>query len=165
MDVPGEAAMPLRGKIDRVDENVTTGAWRVIDYKTSESAKRPFKTHHDRGKLPDDLAELEWFDLQLPLYFLLVTRGELALPADRIELGYVALPKQTDGVEWHAAEWMPEQIEHGLDAARNVVRAIRRGEYNVDRLEDDINADFDDFAHLPEQRIHRRAGQRGRDWR
>lgn len=155
LDVPGQSAMPIRGRIDRIDRHEATGRWRIIDYKTSESAKSPYKTHHDRSKLPDGCADLEWCDLQLPLYHLLATRCAIALPADQIELGYIALPKQSDGVEWQHAEWSAEQIEHGLDAARDVVRAIRRGEFDSDRMERDIDAEYDDFARICQTSVFR----------
>jgi hypothetical protein len=146
LDVPGQDPMPLRGQIDRIDVHEREGRWRVIDYKSSESAKSPMKAHHDRKKPPDALDDLEWIDLQLPLYHFLVTRGPLKLPADRIELGYVVLPKQTGGVQWLIAEWSPEHLQHGIETAREVVRKIREGAFS--ELGEDIDPAFDAFARI-----------------
>jgi len=52
LDVPGEAPMPIRGVIDRVDRHERTGAWRIIDYKTGERGAGPLETHHGRKTLP-----------------------------------------------------------------------------------------------------------------
>ena len=73
--------LDLSGKIDRIERNVVTGAWRVVDYKTHTKADPPQKKHF-RARLDDEWlpsAELEffngkkqikkrWADLQLPLY-------------------------------------------------------------------------------------------------
>lgn len=155
LDVPGQPPMLLHGTIDRIDENIRTGAWRVIDYKTSERAKPPFTAHHNLTKPPEVIEELEWTDLQLPLYHLLATRSDLQLPADRVELGYIVLPKRTDGVEWHVGDWTPAQIAHGIETAREVVRAIRRGEYDVGHMQRDIDAEFDDFARICQTTVFR----------
>ena len=70
----------LTGTIDRIEQNATTGALRVIAYKTFSSAKKPAQTHFapvshnwfsaaqievltSRG-----IAKKTWKNLQLPLY-------------------------------------------------------------------------------------------------
>jgi ATP-dependent helicase/DNAse subunit B len=150
LDVPGEDPMPLRARIDRIDEHPATGRWRVIDYKTGERGDDPIRTHHAAVKLPDTVVGLQWRDLQLPLYHLLVTQSEqLRLPKSSIELGYIVLPKQSDGARWHIAPWTMAHLQHGLDAARQVVRdiraAVRSGKFNMNR---DIDSRFDDFARI-----------------
>lgn len=71
----------LSGKIDRIEKNDLTGAWRVLDYKTHGKATPPSKKHF-ASRLPKEWlpsAEFEfhngkqevkkrWADLQLPLY-------------------------------------------------------------------------------------------------
>ena len=73
-------SLQLTGTIDRIEQNATTGALRVIDYKTFSSAKKPAQTHFapvshnwfsaaqvevltNRG-----IAKKTWKNLQLPLY-------------------------------------------------------------------------------------------------
>ena len=77
--------MLVRGCIDRVERNCETGTVRVLDYKTSATAKEPAKVHwgtyrekRDAKNVPE-YARLDikvnnrggarrWLDLQLPLY-------------------------------------------------------------------------------------------------
>ncbi len=73
-------SLQLSGTIDRIEQNATTGALRVIDYKTFSSVKKPAQTHFaptshswfsaaqvevltSRG-----IAKKSWKNLQLPLY-------------------------------------------------------------------------------------------------
>jgi len=70
------AGMPVRGKIDRVDRHRETGAVRIIDYKTSDSAVTPRDAHLKRAsddtdgymRVDTDGKSMRWVDLQLPLY-------------------------------------------------------------------------------------------------
>jgi hypothetical protein len=150
LDIPDQTDMPLRGRIDRIDENINTGDWRVIDYKTGERGDHPLKTHHDARELPVVNGALAWHDLQLPLYHLLVTHStDLRLPADRIELGYVVLPRQADGARWLSAAWTREHLEHGMQHARSIVRdirdAVRTGNF---ARKQGIDARWDEFARI-----------------
>lgn len=91
--------MLIRGQIDRVDRHRETGAIRILDYKTSDNAKKPQQEH--LGTISTGLAEYvvaktngkdkRWVDLQLPLYYLLLA-GNRDLP-EKVELGYFNLPK------------------------------------------------------------------------
>ena len=95
--VDGQTAL-LCGRVDRIDENEQTGQWAVLDYKSSEAAKKPNDTHRDGD---------DWSDLQLPLYRHLV-RG-LDPPAD-VQLGYIQLPKDVRADRFQLAEWTDERI-------------------------------------------------------
>jgi hypothetical protein len=152
LQIPGEAPMPLRGKIDRIDTNIHDGRWRVIDYKTGERGDSPIRTHHNcKDKdLPAATNDLEWHDLQLPLYFLLVTQSEeLRLPRERIELGYLVLPRQSDGCRWCGAAWTLAHLEHGIERARQIVREIRQSIANgAFEMNQDIDSPFDAFARI-----------------
>ena len=113
-----EAPVWIKGKIDRIERH-TNGSWSVIDYKTGHKAKKPKDVRTRDGT---------WKDLQLPLYALLVqelTGG--ALP----ELGYVNLPGDGTraGLEILSGSWWHlDELDRALDAARDVVRAVRAGE-------------------------------------
>ena len=150
LDIPGEEPMPLRGRIDRIDENIRTGHWRVIDYKTGERGDGPIRVHHKSNEVPPVDGEFEWFDLQLPLYHLLVTREKgVELPADCIQLGYIVLPRRADGARWLSAAWTAKHIEHGLNRAREIVREIRasvgNGAFGRNR---DIDGPWDTYARI-----------------
>lgn len=117
----GEAPMPLRGKVDRIDRHEPTGAFRIIDYKTSDRAKTCYEAHHGTKKKRE-----EWIDLQLPLYHMLVRR---ALDCDDCGLAYMLLPKKPSEVGLNAAEWTSDELEAAIECGREVVRAIRRGAF------------------------------------
>ena len=73
--------LKLSGKIDRIERNVISGAWRVLDYKTYAQADSPSKKHFGTNLSDEWLHEAvfnystpkgpkpkRWKDLQLPLY-------------------------------------------------------------------------------------------------
>jgi RecB family exonuclease len=64
--------MFLRGRIDRIDFQPSTGKWMIIDYKSSDAPSTPEKAHR-RGQ--------QWIDLQLPLYRHLAAGLEKSLPS------------------------------------------------------------------------------------
>jgi len=141
LDVPGQADMPLRGKIDRIDQHEDTGAWRIIDYKTGDTGRSPEQTHNGTSKLPDD-GDPEWLDLQLPLYRYLVRAAGVT---DDAELAYVTLPKAADDTKLQVARWDADQLDAAVEEARNIVREIRAGDYEKPR---DIRTMFDEYARI-----------------
>jgi ATP-dependent helicase/nuclease subunit B len=102
----------LKGRIDRIDKHSRTGAWRILDYKTSETAAKPNNTHRTKG---------EWKDLQLPLYRLLVK--SLGIERD-ISLGYIQLPGDRSEIGDQMAEWTSEELQDAESLAREVAAEI-----------------------------------------
>ncbi len=113
----------VSGKIDRIDRHLD-GRVRVLDYKTSDTAKEPFKAHV-RSEKADDEARPEWFrfvdtegksrvwaDLQLPLY----RRAVAAEWGDAVACGYFNLPKAAG--ESAVAVWEDFSRELQADAER-----------------------------------------------
>jgi ATP-dependent helicase/nuclease subunit B len=136
LDVGG---LEVRGKIDRVDRHEATGAWRVLDYKTSDTASPPQKSHLRPRRAGDEGLpgwrgvtvggrEYVWTDLQLPLYLRALGRE----PGGAASLigGYFNLPKAAG--ETALAPW-PELAGELLAAAGacadGVAAAIRAGEF------------------------------------
>ena len=108
----------LRGRIDRIDVEEATGRSFILDYKTSDNAEPPAKTHL-RNKT-------QWVDLQLPLYRHLAR----ALGVDGpVALGYVAIPKDPKRIALLKADWTDAQLEEADETARQVVRDIRNGRF------------------------------------
>ena len=73
--------LKISGKIDRIETNILTGSWRILDYKTYASPKTPAKQHFgprlQKEWLDEAMLEIpgaknprkkRWADLQLPLY-------------------------------------------------------------------------------------------------
>lgn len=113
-DVDGTPIL-LRGRIDRIDVNRSTGEIMVFDYKTSDSAKTPEKTHFKPR-------QQEWVDLQLPLYRHLVK--SLGIDSE-VGLAYINLPKKLDDVKHAKAGWDASMLLSADEKAREIVRSIR----------------------------------------
>ena len=142
LDVPGQDPMPIRGKVDRIDAHERTGAWRVIDYKTSERGVSPHVSHHGAEELGD--GKLAWIDCQLPLYRFLVRSLDIA-PETEPELGYIVLPRDVKGVAFKPAAWTSAQLDAALDEARDVVRGIRARDFPMNR---ELRQPWDPFARI-----------------
>jgi ATP-dependent helicase/nuclease subunit B len=141
LDVPGEAPMPLRGRIDRIDYHEDKKRWRLIDYKTGERGESPFQVHHNRKTLPAT-SELTWCDLQLPLYHYIARQS--GLEGD-IDLAYIVLPRDADDVDLKIAAWRPEHLDAAIECARQIVRDIRSGSFAMNRQ---FASPFDEFARI-----------------
>lgn len=149
------AGLQVRGRIDRIDRHERTGEWRVLDYKTSDTAVPPARSHLRPRRAGDealpewrrvrfDGAEWVWTDLQLPVY-LCALAGEPDAPA-HITGGYLNLPKA--GGEDGLALW-PELSGELLAAAQacaaGVAERIRAGAFWPPA---ELDPEFDDFAAL-----------------
>jgi len=111
--VDGEPMM-LRGRIDRIDVNAESGERIIFDYKFSDRAMSPERTH-----VSDD----QWVDLQLPLYRHLVRGMSVEGP---VGLGYIVLPKDTSRVGHLLAGWSDADLHDADLAAEDVVRKVRQ---------------------------------------
>jgi ATP-dependent helicase/nuclease subunit B len=143
----------VKGKIDRIDRQMETGAVRVLDYKTSDSPVAPGDTHVRAPRKDETLpawAVLDfdgrprvWADLQLPLYL-------HALAAEfpgAVACGYFNLPKAAGGTGlalW--GDYTPELHAAALRCAEGVCGAIRAGEFWPPN--EQVRADYDEFATL-----------------
>ena len=131
----------ITGRVDRIDEHPELG-YRIIDYKTSDSAAAPNKTHRSGGK---------WIDLQLPLY------RQLAIAAavdGAIELGYVLLPRDLAQVGWVPSGWDRAMEDSAVAAAEAIIRAVRVQRFWPPR---DVPAFDDGFAGLCYDRVSDRS--------
>jgi len=126
----------LRGTMDRVDENVETGEWCVLDYKTADVPKKPDETHRAGSS-----KSRRWVDLQLPLYRVLaagvereegggplVPRGALA----SLRLGYVQIPSAPERVGEAWASWSDTELAEAEEEAKRAVRFLRENRFVFD---------------------------------
>lgn len=117
-DVDGVPVV-LTGRIDRIERNEATKEWAIFDYKTGRSAQSPETEHRTRDG--------RWRDLQLPLY------RHLARPlglTDAVRLGYIRIPPDPTMVRiQEVRHWTAEVLADADEAARDVVRDIRAGEF------------------------------------
>lgn len=152
IDVGG---LTVNGKIDRIERNTLTGAVRVLDYKTSDTAVSPADVHLRTLRTGEAVPEWAqfvgtakprgWADLQLPLYLhaLLPEYGR------NISCGYFNLPKASS--ETGLAVWEGYTVELQESAWRcteGVCAAIRAGEFWPPRELAGRESELDDFAAL-----------------
>ena len=146
------AGLKVRGKIDRIDRHETTGAIRVLDYKTSDKPVNPVEAHW-RNVRADEIGrefarvpagegrEQVWRDLQLPIYL----RALAAEYPGEITGGYFNLPKAS--TETGIAVWEGYSralAESAWRCAEGVAAAIRAGEFWPPN--EHMRAEYDDFA-------------------
>lgn len=147
------AGLTVNGKIDRIDRHEATGAVRVLDYKTSDTAVNPRSAHLRPVRAEDALPEWAtvvvdgkpraWADLQLPLY-----RHALAPEfGNAIACGYINLPKAAG--QTALALWEDGSLDlqaAALRCAEGVCDAIVRGEFWPPN--EGIRPEDDDFVGL-----------------
>lgn len=115
--VDGQPFM-IRGQIDRIDRHPEHGH-RVIDYKTSDKAKHPNKTH-----LKTIDGRPQWVDLQLPLYLDLAAGLGVH---EQSQLGYINLPKKVSETSFLAAQWDADALASAREQRDQVIRQVRAG--------------------------------------
>lgn len=127
----------VRGKIDRIDRHEVSGAWRVLDYKTSDGATPPGDAHCRRARSDDpapaiarfaiDGVEHVWIDLQLPLYLWALEQENITgQPGAGVTCGYFHLPKAVGdtGVSvWN--DYSDAWHDAALRCAEAVAEAVR----------------------------------------
>jgi len=109
----------LSGKIDRIDRHAD-GRWAILDYKTGDRRRTPREAHRKKDGT--------WLDLQLPLYRLLAR--ELGLVGEP-ELGYAWIAKEDEDTGFTFDPFTPAELLEALEVAHDVVRRVRRGEFDV----------------------------------
>jgi len=145
--------MSVRGKIDRIDRH-TDGRLRVLDYKTSDNAKKtPESIHLIAPRAADTRAYVEvmcrfknrknetlrhWADLQLPFYHHFIM-NEYS-PDTKVEAGYLQLTKAVSDIKislW--PELDAALVQSAMDCAEGVLRDAQAGIYGpplVDGVDD-----------------------------
>ena len=131
----------VTGRIDRVERR--DGMTRVLDYKTSDTAKSPRQAHYlgvsartEYEFLPSYArflltnskgrsSEKRWTDLQLPLY-LLALREKYG---ESIEAGYLSMPKAVSGTKVETLPTDDELLAAAMVCAEGVVADVRAGKF------------------------------------
>ncbi|MDT8368620.1 MAG: PD-(D/E)XK nuclease family protein [Longimicrobiales bacterium] len=112
------------GSIDRIERDRESGAYAVLDYKTSARAVTP-EAAHRKGDA--------WVDLQLPLYRWMLPRlvdaeGRPLHPdagESPIRVGYVNLPRDLGTVGEAIAGWDDADFDEAIAVARQAIRGLR----------------------------------------
>lgn len=146
----------IAGKIDRIERHEASGAWRVLDYKTSDAAVDPADAHlrgPRRGEEPPAWARWEggtkprvWSDLQLPLYRRVLAAEAAGAP---VACGYFNLPRAAGETGLRIWEDFPPALEASAwECARGVIAAIKAGVFQPPRELTGREAELDEFAAL-----------------
>lgn len=147
----------ISGKIDRIDRHAETGAWRVLDYKTSDKASSPETKHYgsppaDR-ELPEwavlDVAgkQRAWTDLQLPVYLHALPTLGISAELNDVACGYFNLPKavgDTAIARW--PNYTRELHDRAVACAHGVAAAVAAGVFWPPN--ERVDEDYDDYATL-----------------
>ena len=110
---PDQDGLYLTGRIDRVDQNIRTGQWAALDYKTSSEPSDP-RDHRTKSG---------WVNLQLPLYRELL--ATINVPRDTLQLGLIALPAQPDLAAIQLADWSQDQLNEAVEVAARIVTEVK----------------------------------------
>lgn len=117
------SAVDLLGRIDRIDYHAESNTVRILDYKTSDTAKSPESAHRKK--------QGDWIDLQLPLYRHLwrLAPGADRAPADaNVELGYFQIPRDWQNVCVAVPQGWDRGVLDAADAAaRTAIAGIQAG--------------------------------------
>ena len=122
------AGMTISGKVDRIDHHPEKG-YRIIDYKTSESAANPQEMHlgpprEGRESIQLTLNEKtrQWYNLQLPLYRWLSAEE---VGTEPLEVLYFNLPSSIEDTGlsgWPGEAGLATQAEECLEAVVQLIQ-------------------------------------------
>ena len=126
--------LKLKGTIDRIEQNENDGTWRILDYKTSESPKKPKEAHLQRinqsklDSIPDwainefDDKSCKWTNLQIPLY---VHSAKSILREETICTGYFNLSNTQESVKIEIWEDFGDDfLESAVNCAEGISESI-----------------------------------------
>lgn len=134
--------LALSGKIDRIEKNISTGEWRVVDYKTHAKADPPARKHFGPRLASEWLpsAEVEfhngrkdvkkrWVGLQLPLYSVILRHWHgTEIGEARVSTAYFSLsadPSETAVMEF--TELNGDVMASAIACAGEVASLVRKG--------------------------------------
>ncbi|WP_372895466.1 PD-(D/E)XK nuclease family protein [Stieleria sp.] len=128
--------MGLRGRFDRIDRNVQTGQWAILDYKTH--GHKPEKKHLRKNR---DTGQYEWIDLQLPLYRMMVPFLGIEAPPQEVQLGYFNVSDKAEESKINIAEFDEPLMEQAKDLIHQCVLRI----FACDFAPSDQGVMYDDY--------------------
>jgi len=136
-------SLQLTGIIDRIEQNVTTGAVRVIDYKTFSSVKKPAETHfapvsHNWFSAAQvevltshGIARKTWKNLQLPLYRKILEHWyPIECAKHPPDTAYFVLPSDPNECGIYTFNELSEELYvEAIDCAEAISQKITEGHF------------------------------------
>ncbi len=130
--------LPIWGKVDRIEQH-EDGAWRFLDYKTSDRAANPKNQHLTKimgstnlrqvlscARFKMGKAEYRWQDLQMVLYAAALQE----IHGEPVACGYFNVPKALEEigvVEWKDLD--ADLVSEGVACAERIVAAIQENQF------------------------------------
>jgi ATP-dependent exoDNAse (exonuclease V) beta subunit len=152
LDVDG-LAMPLIGRIDRVDYHPELKQLAIWDYKTGDKAKKPKQAHYGEKS--------GWKNLQLPVYRHLIKVlkwDEQGVAPEALNkamvLGYINIPKSASECKFEIASFDDGLLKEADEEAAQVIRKIRASVFWPPRY-DNVNP-WDEFTAICQNDVARR---------
>ena len=96
--------------------------WLLLDFKTSDSGKKPDPAHRR--------SDGTWLDLQLPLYSWAAAQYAGAPSVDEIHSGYFVVGGRLDGIGIQMSEKIDPLQDEAIDTAAEVVHSVRAGYFD-----------------------------------
>lgn len=115
------------GTFDRVDFNPTTETYLIIDYKTYDT----FQSETTKSKhVNANKNELEWFNLQLPLY---VCAANEIFETDNVICGYFVAPKNIGNTTIDIWEDIADFKTPAIEKAYEIISNIEAGKFEPNK--------------------------------
>lgn len=132
-------SLPVKGRFDRIDLRTSNGfeEWAILDYKTH--GHPPEKKH-----LKKTAFGVDWIDLQLPLYRMMVPYLGIKSDPKEVKLGYFNISSKDEETRVNEASFSEELMLKAEELVRECVRNILAGHFEptADRVE------FDDYESI-----------------
>lgn len=132
-------SLPIKGRFDRIDVRTVNGVneWAILDYKTH--GHLPEKKHLRKTK-----EGLEWIDLQLPLYRMMVPYLGINDDPSLVKLGYFNISAKDEETKVNEASFSDDLMLQAEELVHDCVRNILAGKFEPtqDRVE------YDDYESI-----------------
>ncbi len=132
-------SLPVKGRFDRIDIRVSNGfeEWAILDYKTH--GHPPEKKH-----LKKTGVGVQWIDLQLPLYRMMVPYLGIKSDPKSVKLGYFNISSKDEETRVNEASFSEDLMSKAEELVRECVRNILAGHFEPtsERVE------FDDYESI-----------------
>ncbi|GAA5510749.1 PD-(D/E)XK nuclease family protein [Novipirellula caenicola] len=118
--------MGLRGRLDRIDFHRDSGRWAILDYKTH--GHKPEKKHlkkTDEG--------MQWIDLQLPLYRMMIPYLGIDANPTEVQLGYFNISDKDEETKINIADFDESLMDQARELILDCVRRIRDEDFAPSR--------------------------------
>jgi ATP-dependent helicase/DNAse subunit B len=120
-----DVKLQIRGRFDRIDYHPQSDRWAILDYKTH--GHKPEKKHFRRNR---SSGEINWLDLQLPLYRMMIPHLGIKAPPNQVDLGYFNVSDKETETGIHLADFDEDLMQQAEEVIHQCVRGIVDKDFN-----------------------------------